>query len=437
MKNFKNYHIFFSLTIILNFIYNNHLLAQQNISLGEAINLALSNNYNLAIAQKNTDISSTNVTKGNAGLLPMVDFFTDYTFQFGPNYDKTANSTQRDYYFSTNSRLNLGAEMNWQIYDGGKHKLMYNKLLQEKKVSISAQNAEMLSIKYNVINSFYTVIKLYQELKLIQELTKFSEERLKITNASFESGKLPKTDLLQATIDLNINKQNGLLQNNEIFQAIKDFNLILGEIDKYTVETTSKFDPTNDMTDNPETKIDNNSMLQYYKNMIEIEMINQEINNEFKTPTLGLGAGISLTDFRSNQGSVLTNNSIEPLVGLNFSYPIYSAGENKRLMAISGLKVEKARLQYESYKKSILSDLQSALHDINSVKEMKNLENENNAKARENLNISLMRLSMGETTSLEVHQAEQYLAQSETRLINFEYAIKIAESKIRVLINEL
>jgi len=65
------------------------------------------------------------------------------------------------------------------------------------------------------------------------------------------------------------------------------------------------------------------------------------------------------------------------------------------------------------------------------------IEKENNQLTKENLEISIQRLKQGETTTLEVHQAQDDYMQSCTRLVNFKYNLKVAELKLRQLLSTL
>ena len=49
------------------------------------------------------------------------------------------------------------------------------------------------------------------------------------------------------------------------------------------------------------------------------------------------------------------------------------------------------------------------------------------------MDICLARLRQGQTTSLEVHQAQDYFVQSQTRRINLEYSVKIAGTRLKQL----
>ena len=82
-------------------------------------------------------------------------------------------------------------------------------------------------------------------------------------------------------------------------------------------------------------------------------------------------------------------------------------------------------------------ELENALSEFDVQLKLLEIERENNELTKENLKISLERLRLGQTTSLEVHQAQESYIQSCTRLVNFEYALKIAEIKIKLLLATL
>lgn len=65
------------------------------------------------------------------------------------------------------------------------------------------------------------------------------------------------------------------------------------------------------------------------------------------------------------------------------------------------------------------------------------IEKENNELNKEYIEICLQRLRLGQSTSLELHQAQDSYVQSSTRLINFEYNMKMAEIKLKQLIATL
>ena len=117
--------------------------------------------------------------------------------------------------------------------------------------------------------------------------------------------------------------------------------------------------------------------------------------------------------------------------------PIYSSGENKRKISTARIQVQTAEYSLQNIKLQMNTELQNALTGFESQKQLFQIEKENNELTRENLEISLQRLRLGQTTSLEVHQAQENFVLSSTRLINFEYELKIAETKLKQLIAQL
>ena len=81
--------------------------------------------------------------------------------------------------------------------------------------------------------------------------------------------------------------------------------------------------------------------------------------------------------------------------------------------------------------------LDNTLTDFENQQQLLKIETENNELALENIKISLERLRLGQTTSLEVHIAQEDFVQSNTRLINFRYNLKLAETKLKQLVSGL
>jgi len=79
----------------------------------------------------------------------------------------------------------------------------------------------------------------------------------------------------------------------------------------------------------------------------------------------------------------------------------------------------------------------NTLTEFENQQELLKIETENNQLAKENIQISIERLKHGQATSLEVHLAQEDYVQSNTRLINFRYSLKLAETKLKQLVSGL
>jgi outer membrane protein len=81
--------------------------------------------------------------------------------------------------------------------------------------------------------------------------------------------------------------------------------------------------------------------------------------------------------------------------------------------------------------------LENAIMDFEEQQRLLEIEMANDALAKENLDISMQRLRLGQTTALEVRQAQESYVDSRTRLISFSYNLKVAETRLKQLIAAL
>lgn len=139
----------------------------------------------------------------------------------------------------------------------------------------------------------------------------------------------------------------------------------------------------------------------------------------------------------NSTGSTQNNRLFDPQIGGTFVTPLYTGGEKKRKIATSKLDVLNVRNNQEQIKLEFHPTRQDALQDFENQQKLLSIEKENNSLAKEILETNLQWLRYGQATSLEVHQTQEYFVQYSTRLVNFQYNLKIAETKLKQLISEL
>ncbi len=139
----------------------------------------------------------------------------------------------------------------------------------------------------------------------------------------------------------------------------------------------------------------------------------------------------------TQQDQYCNNRSFGPQLGGTLVIPLYSSGENKRKVTIAQIQLQSAEYDLQNIKLQVNTDLLNALTGFKNQRQLMQIEKENNELNRENIEICLQRLRLGQSTSLELHQAQDSYVQSCTRLINFEYNLKIAEIKLKQLIATL
>jgi outer membrane protein TolC len=388
--------------------------AQTILSVEEAIQIALDKNYDISIARNEGLIARTNNTAGNAGMLPDIGF--------NANWDVTS--------------IGANVSLNWTVFDGGKMFIAKERLSEIQSLGEIRFREQVLQTLSAVISAYYNVVKLKQQLLSTEQNIEYNRVRVTIAETGFTSGAKKKTDLLQAKIDLNVNLENAINQHAQILSAKRELaNLLaIGNDSLFEVIDSITLNYTPNKSRLQQMLYSKNSKLLAFEKQLEIEKLMLKENYRSQLPKIDLRSGYYYLSAKDEDAST---NSHWPQVGLNLSVPIFQSGDLRRQIALSKIGIESASFDVENVKLAINTELKNALTSYENQQEMLTIERENHELAKENLEISLQRMRYGEATSLEVRMAQSDFEDSSTRLVNFQYNLKLAETKLKQLMGEL
>jgi outer membrane protein TolC len=128
------------------------------------------------------------------------------------------------------------------------------------------------------------------------------------------------------------------------------------------------------------------------------------------------------------------NRTFGPQIGGTITVPIFQAGYASRQIKTAKIQLRSSEYNLESIRLLVKKELQNAFTQYDNQQQLLKIEKVNSVLAKENLEITIQRLRYGQTTSLEVSLAEGSFVESLTRLINFEYNLKVAETKLKQLL---
>lgn len=425
--------------VFLLFMLFSVVQAQNVLTLDKAVDIALRKNFDILVARNDADITRMNNTLENAGMLPTVNLNGSGYYSYDNVYQKLSSGTVNKYSSQSSKSVAANTELSWTLFDGGKMFVTKDKLNEVQTLGELQFQAKVLETMYNVIAAYYDIVRQKQQLNSINEAIKYNKERVTIAQAGFDAGSLLKNDLLQAKIDLNVAMENSINQQFTIVEAQKMLNRMLGQDPTAIFEVTDSI-PLLYTPDRNELfqKLNlSNATILSFKKQIDIARLTLKENQKAYLPTLSFRGGYYLSQTANSEGSSLKNRSYGPQVGGTLSIPLYNGGATKRKISIAKKELQSAEYDLENVKLQMNTELQNALTDFENQQHLLQIEKDNNQLARENMEISLQRLRLGQTTSLEVHQAQESYVQSFTRLINFEYNLKIAETKLKQLIASL
>ena len=427
-----------NLSIIIFFIPLTY--SQKVLTSEDAISIALKYNYDILVARNSATTDSVNNTPGNAGMLPDITISSTESYSMATKlHQKFPDGSTVSSSNTQSNSLNANIGLSWTLFDGGKMFVTKRKLSEIQELGEIQFRDRVLQTVYDVILAYYDVVRQKQELASINEVITYNLDRVKISQTSFDAGLSPKTNLLQAKIDLNVYQENAINQQSIILAAKRSLNQLLGRNTDVLFEVLDSI-PISESLDNRvlSQKLDssNTSILAYQK-QIDVDKLSIKEMNSMLLPKIFFNTGYGLFQSNSPDGNPLVTRTIGPSVGGTVSIPIYQGGNAIRQIKVAKIQLQSDQYNFENVRLKVNQQLQNALTQFENQLNLLKIEKDNAILAKENLEISIQRLRYGQTTSLEVSLAENSFVDSLTRLINFEYNLKVAETKLKQLLARL
>ena len=412
--------------------------SQQLITLQTAIDSALYNNLGLIIVRNEAAIADNNATKANAGMLPRVDLNAGTNYANNNLNQKLSTGVEINKSGVSNKSFNGQLAVSWTLFDGTKMFATYQKqqiLRDMGDLNVQIKTEEIIS---TIIRAYSEIVRQSIVLKGTVQNISMYEERVKLAEMKLKIGKSSRTEFLQASLDLNLQKSNLVKQTT----LLKNAKLNLSRL--MMLPLNSEFETTDSLVIDktillPKLLADlenGNKQLQLL-HMDELKRT-QEIKEQesFYYPRVNLNAGYNFVSSSSSQGLFLINQNRGPLVGLTLNWTLYNGTQRNQVENVKLLR-ENTKLVYDDTKIALQTMVIAAWQNYQEAIELAKTEEESYKMANENLTIMLKLFKLGEATILELKDAQQVNEASTSRLANTLYDAKTAETELLYLTGKL
>jgi outer membrane protein len=412
--------------------------SQQLITLQAAIDSALYNNLGLIIVRNEAAIADNNATKTNAGMLPRVDLNAGTNYANNNLNQKLSTGVEINKSGVSNKSFNGQLAVSWTLFDGTKMFATYQKqqiLKDMGDLNVQIKTEEIIS---TIIRAYSEIVRQSIVLKGTVQNISLYEERVKLAEMKLKIGKSSRSEFLQASLDLNLQKSNLVKQTTLLKNAklnlsrwmMRPLNSEFETVDSLAIDKTILLPKLLADLEN------GNKQLQLL-HMDELKRT-QEIKEQesYYYPRVNLNAGYNFASSSSSQGLFLVNQSRGPLVGLTLNWNLYNGTQRKQVENVKLLR-ENTKLVYDDTKIALQSMVIAAWQNYQDAIELAKTEEESYKMANENLTIMLQRFKLGEATILELKDAQQVNEASTSRLANTLYDAKTAETELLYLTGKL
>jgi len=409
------------------------------LTLYQAIDITVKNNYSLKLAAEQIKQSEYLVTETAAQGLPQLSVSTTYGRQDPVNAAAPAGmgalasnpqfaaflGTARVNSFSNKISLTQVLFAGFRVVDGIKLAGI-NVKINEETYRRTRQDAVR-----DVSNAYYNALKSLKFIEVNKETLKQTELHLDQAKKFLRAGTGIKLDVTLAENQL-INAQMQLSQSLNMFEKAKmALNLSMGR----SVDTPISLNTAAEIQQinyNEQKAIEDGLVnrseirqLQYKKDLDEISLT---IQGRATWPTIAASTSYNISDT-----SVVNSNSNQTQnlsYGVNMNWPIFDGLATHAKVQKTENTLIQDLISIDQLRQAIVLDVRQSLLDIQEAKERIILAKKGIEVTEESLRIAETRYNNGAGTSIDVRDAQLNLNKAKLNLVNAEFDLNVSRVKL-------
>lgn len=428
------------------------LKAQSPLSLSDAIQTGLANNFQIQISEMQRDIAANINDWAVAGRYPSINLVVNSSNSYRNQSNPAGPLTRLN---SLSPSLAPGVEASWVLFDG--YRVRYAKQQLEQQVQLFEGNVklEVENTIQRIIQAYYSALVLQEQLAVVEEVLILSRDRVAYQELRKEYGQASTFDILQDT-DAYLNDSiNYMVQLNTFESALRNLNLAMGvdELDTRYSLTDKLEHEAGDyaLEDLQQRMLANNHQLQNQMLSRELAAINTRIQESAMKPSLSMQAGtaynigISFGEQTLEFGTNINTRSLPEVAAktftgfVNFSaaYPLFDGGVRRKNIETAQTEEMIAQAGISELKRNLSGQLANTLATYNTQKRLVDVTTQLVGNARRNLEIAEERYRGGLINSFDYRTIQLgYINASQQRL-NAQFNLKNTETELIRLIGGL
>lgn len=393
-------------------------LHAQKEELRQLIDKALSNHPGIQIARNNLKIADLLNNPGQAGMLPILDI-TAGANQSIQNTDLEFFSGQKSSAQNAKSQgINGNARLEWMVFDGLRMFAAKNNLKLQELLADATLKAAVENTLFELITTYYSYLIQRNILLHSAQNLQLSKNRLNLTRAKYQSGKVSRLDLLLAEQDFNQDSAAYLREQLALHQLQNHISRLTGEPFIPTESETATF---------PEIQLPPKAIWldQLYNQNTELTLARLRLNQSKQSekihlaefmPQIGIFGEYSFNRQQNEIGvlkSLLSNGSN---VGVFFRWNLFNGMTDRNRRKALILESENAALEIKNLEYQLLEIFENAYNQLSVNLAVYNLETENRQAVAQQAQIAERQYNEGKISDLEYRNAQTSLLNAKLRL---------------------
>ncbi|SFB84459.1 Outer membrane protein TolC [Parapedobacter composti] len=413
--------------------------SQTELTLEEAIAIALENNYDIRLVSKDVAIAANNVNIGNAGMLPSVSGNVSAAAGIQNTAQTLLSGEQREVRGNNTSSTAYGASLDWTIFDGLQMFTRYEQLKALRALGEANMKATILTTVYDVMSSYFDLVQQKQLINATQIALELSAFRHQTAENRYQIGQASKLEVLAASVDLNTDTTNLLRQRDQYRSTqirlnellARDVNQDFSVADTFLIESGLDYERLSQQAKqlNPTLQ---SAIVNHRLSQLELKRVKGE-----RYPVVNVSSAYTRSQSSTQLGFATHSRNNGFSYGIAASVPIFNGFIQRRNEKNAEFAMEAAEIEVERVGQQIESQLLAAYQTYLMNLELVRLEERNREIARDNLNITLEKFKLGSIAPLEFREAQRNFVDASVRFSAAQYQAKLAEMTLNQIAGTL
>lgn len=341
----------------------NNIQAQSELGMMQAIEKALTNNYDIKLIEGNYEVAKTQNSWGMAGMIPT------FSLNVGNQTSLQDNTNNPATFFPgvlLNDNLQATLDMSWTIFSG--FGIRINKDRFDMMQAQTKGNAVVVieNTIYNVILAYYTAVVQQRKLEVMEDLLAYSREKLAYHKLKSDMGISTSLDLLEFENQVLTDSSNYLLQSLSVKNAKSNLNLLMANDVEVTYSLIDSLKVSTPQTTYDELKsgmMSNNTNLKNQFMNYELKELEVAAKKSAFYPIVSLNIGttpsVGYFEVFGDNGFSSNTNAWSHNATINVRYDLFQGWNRKRNSQIATIQKDLAGLEIDQLELELSHQLRS------------------------------------------------------------------------------
>lgn len=400
------------------------IISQEQLTLNQAVRLALEHNGDLIASRLNTEAARARTDGAKSQYFPTVS----------PNYRYQTFATRANGQTTSGDSRVFDVSADWLALDTGQRNLSYQQARTSLSSSVEAQRLATKQLIFLTIRAYYDVTRRKELLRVAQASVERSQRLYDL--AKFQAdpaiGTAPQKDVLQAEADLANSQVQVIGAQNSFETSTTELKRLIGwDLRKPLpeLEPTPEIQP---VADKP-------SLEQLWQVALRDRPDIRQEALSLQLQRLGLQSAKlrllpSLQVVASGVSRIDPNRSDTGQISVAASYPLFDAGLTRANHREAQASYDAARYRYEQSERDAQAEVEQTLLNYTESERRAEASKKAVAAAQKNYEAARDSLAEGAGTVIEVLTAQVLLVTAETSFIQAVYDFYVAELQLRLAI---